>query len=86
MTEPELTQLCDQLSNTPRKYLGRRTPAEVFREKMMEEIGPRPDPRRSWEARFKERAHIHPPRGSETGNQSGKMPGEVSAPSSNCAR
>ena len=36
-------------------------------------------------ARFKERTHIHP-RGSETGNQSGKMPGEVSAPSSNCAR
>ncbi|EEX11800.1 integrase catalytic region [Citreicella sp. SE45] len=53
MTELELKQLCDQLNNTPRKGLGWRTPAEVFREKMMEEIDRRLDPRRSWEARFK---------------------------------
>ena len=53
MTELELTQLCDQLNDTPRKGLGWRTPAEVFREKMMEEIDRRPSPRRSWESRFK---------------------------------
>ena len=46
MTEFELKQLCDQLNNTPRKCLGWRTPAEVFREKMMEEIGRRPYRRR----------------------------------------
>ena len=53
MTELELTQLCDQLNDTPRKGLGWRTPAEVFREEMMEETDRRPDPRRSWESRFK---------------------------------
>ena len=53
MTELELKQLCDQLNNTPRKCLGWRTPAEVFREKMMEEIDRRPYRRRSWESRFK---------------------------------
>jgi transposase, IS30 family len=46
MTELELKQLCDQLNNTPRKCLGWRPPAEVFREKMMEEIGRRPYRRR----------------------------------------
>jgi IS30 family transposase len=53
MTELELKQLCDQLNNTPRKCLGWKTPAEVFREKMMEELGRRPYPRRQWESRFR---------------------------------
>lgn len=46
MADHELKKLCDQLNNTPRKCLGWKTPAEVFREKMMEEIGRRPYPRR----------------------------------------
>ena len=45
-TELELKQLCDKLNTTPRQCLGWRTPAEVFREKMMEEIGRRPYRRR----------------------------------------
>jgi IS30 family transposase len=31
--------ICDRLNATPRKCLGWKTPAEVFREKMMEEMG-----------------------------------------------
>ena len=42
MTELELKKLCDQLNNTPRECLGWRAAAEVFREKMMEEIGRHP--------------------------------------------
>lgn len=38
MTKLELKQL----NTTPHQCLGWRTPAEVFREKMMEEIGQRP--------------------------------------------
>jgi IS30 family transposase len=30
--------ICDHLNSTPRKCLGWKTPAEVFREKMMEEM------------------------------------------------
>ena len=36
MTNGDIKQICDQLNNTPRKCLGWKTPAEVFREKMME--------------------------------------------------
>lgn len=46
ITDHELKKLCDQLNNTPRKCLGWKTLAEVFREKMMEEIDRRPYPRR----------------------------------------
>lgn len=46
MTDHEMKKLSDQLNNTPRKCLGWKTPAEVFREKMMQEIGRRPYPRR----------------------------------------
>ena len=53
MTELELKQLCDQLNTTPRQCLGWRTPAEVFREKMMEEIGRRPYRLSEWESRFR---------------------------------
>jgi len=52
MTDHELKKLCDQLNTTPRKCLGWKTPAEVFREKMMEEIGQRPYPRGQSESRF----------------------------------
>ena len=45
ITDHELKQLCDHLDNTPRKCFGRKTPAEVYREMMMEEIGRRPYPR-----------------------------------------
>lgn len=38
MTDHDLKAICDKLNNTPRKCLGWNTPAEVFREKMMEEM------------------------------------------------
>ena len=46
MTDHDIKQICDQLNNTPRKCLGWKTPAEVFREKMMEEMGQHPYPQR----------------------------------------
>ena len=36
VTEPDLRALCDHLNATPRKCLGYRTPAEVFKQKMLE--------------------------------------------------
>lgn len=44
ITDEDMKVICDRLNNTPRKCLGWKTPAEVFREKMMEEIGQRPYP------------------------------------------
>ncbi len=41
----DLKMISDRLNATPRKCLGWKTPAEVFREKMMEEMGRRPYPR-----------------------------------------
>jgi len=38
ITDHEMKVICDRLNNTPRKCLGWRTPAEVFREKMLEEL------------------------------------------------
>ena len=38
MTDHDMKVICDRLNNTPRKCLGWTTPAEVFREKMMEEL------------------------------------------------
>jgi IS30 family transposase len=46
MTDNDIKQICDQLNNTPRKCLGWKTPAEVFREKMMEEMGHSPYPQK----------------------------------------
>jgi transposase, IS30 family len=46
MTDHDIEQICDQLKNTPRECLGWKTPAEVFREKMMEEMGQHPYPQR----------------------------------------
>ncbi|MCK8465180.1 integrase, partial [Aliiroseovarius sp. S1339] len=46
MTDHDIKQICDQLNNTPRKCLGWKTPAEVLREKMMEETGKHPYPQR----------------------------------------
>lgn len=43
-TDQDMKVICDRLNNTPRKCLGWKTPAEVFREKMMEEMGQRPSP------------------------------------------
>jgi IS30 family transposase len=37
MTDQNMKEICDRLNNTPRKCLGWKTPAEVFREKMLEE-------------------------------------------------
>lgn len=39
VSDHELKMICDRLNNTPRKCLGWKTSAEVFREKMMEEVG-----------------------------------------------
>jgi len=38
ITDHEMKVICDRLNNTPRKCLGWKTPAEVFREKMLEEL------------------------------------------------
>jgi len=37
LTDSEIKEISDRLNNTPRKCLGWKTPAEVFREKMLEE-------------------------------------------------
>lgn len=44
VSDHELKMICDRLNNTPRKCLGWKTPAEVFREKMVEEMGRAPYP------------------------------------------
>ena len=38
MSDDDIKEISDRLNNTPRKCLGWKTPAEVFREKMLEEI------------------------------------------------
>lgn len=38
MTDQDIKEISDRLNNTPRKCLGWKTPAGVFREKMMEEM------------------------------------------------
>ena len=38
ISDHELKMICDRLNNTPRKCLGWKTPAEVFREKTLEEM------------------------------------------------
>ena len=40
----EMARELNRLNATPRKCLGWKTPAEVFREKMMEEMGRKPYP------------------------------------------
>jgi len=37
-TDHDMKVICDRLNNTPRKCLGWQTPAEVFREKVLEEM------------------------------------------------
>ena len=37
-TEHDMKVICDRLNNTPRKRLGWKTPAEVYREKILEEM------------------------------------------------
>jgi transposase, IS30 family len=44
ITDEDMRLICDRLNNTPRKCLGWKTPAEVFRQKMMEEMGQEPYP------------------------------------------
>ena len=38
MTDQDMKGICDRLNNTPRKCLGWKTPADVFRGKMLEEM------------------------------------------------
>ena len=38
ITDGELEDICDRLNSTPRKCLGYRTPAEVFRKKLLAQI------------------------------------------------
>ena len=49
LTDHDMKVICDRLNNPPRKCLGWKTPAEVFREKMMEELAwhPYPAPNKS---------------------------------------
>jgi IS30 family transposase len=42
----------DQLNNTPRKCLGWKTPAEMFQEKLVEEMEQRPHPQQQYERGF----------------------------------
>lgn len=44
LTDHDIKEISDRLNNTPRKCLGWKTPAEVFREKMLAEIGQSPYP------------------------------------------
>ena len=37
-TDHDMKVICDRLNNTPRKCLGWKAPAEVFREKILEEM------------------------------------------------
>lgn len=46
VSDHDLKMICDRLNATPRKCLGWKTPAEVFREKMLEEMGRAPYPQR----------------------------------------
>jgi IS30 family transposase len=46
VSDHELKKICDRLNATLRKCLGWKTPAEVFREKMMEEMGRSPYPQK----------------------------------------
>lgn len=46
VSDHELKMICDRLNSTPRKCLGWKTPAEVFRQKMIEEMGRPPYPQR----------------------------------------
>ena len=38
MSDQDIKEISDRLNNTPRQCLGWKTPAEVFREKMIEEL------------------------------------------------
>ncbi len=42
LTDTDMKIICDRLNATPRKCLGWKTPAEVFRENMLEEKDDRP--------------------------------------------
>ena len=46
MTDKDIKAISDQLKNTPRKCLGWTTPAEVFRENMLAELGRSPHPQK----------------------------------------
>ena len=39
MTDADIRQIADRMNDTPRRCLGRRTPAEVFAEKMVQATG-----------------------------------------------
>jgi len=47
LSNRNIKAICDRLNATSRKCLGLKTPAEVFREKMMKEMGRRPYPQKS---------------------------------------
>ncbi|WP_421578601.1 transposase, partial [Shinella sp. M31] len=38
ISEQDLKEICDRLNTTPRKYLGYKTPAEVFRQKLLTQV------------------------------------------------
>ncbi|MEP0941126.1 MAG: hypothetical protein ABJH20_05355 [Rhizobiaceae bacterium] len=38
LTDQDIKEISDRLNNTPRKFLGWKSPAEVFREKMLAEM------------------------------------------------
>ena len=46
LTDHDIKLISDQLNNTPRKCLGWKTPAEVFRENMLAEMGRSPYPQK----------------------------------------
>lgn len=38
LSDRDLTEICHHLNATPRKWLGYKTPAEVFRQKLLAQI------------------------------------------------
>ncbi|WP_421580636.1 transposase, partial [Shinella sp. M31] len=38
ISEQDLKEICDRLNTTPRKCLGYKTPAEVFRQKLLAQV------------------------------------------------
>ena len=46
MSDQDMKEICDRLNDAPGKCSGWQAPAEVFREKMLEEVSPYLNPTR----------------------------------------
>ena len=61
MTDQDMNETCDRPKNTPPKRLGWKTPAEVFREKMLEKMRcpPYPEPNKSRRSRIARTQNVY---------------------------